>query len=181
MDKRFSTYATFWIKQSILRHISSNRGIIRFPTYIYDNISKINKFVQSYKATHTKIPTLEEISKNLGIKIRDINKYIDISENNFNSLEETYSENIDFHGIITPDENLETSLICKDTNKELIDFLDYLTPNEKNVIIGRYGLFDSDILTLGELGHNLHLTRERIRQIQLKAIDKLKIKFSDFH
>ncbi|MGL6064029.1 MAG: sigma-70 family RNA polymerase sigma factor [Fusobacteriaceae bacterium] len=181
LEKRFSTYAIFWIKQSILSHISTNRCGMRFPQYIYDNISKINKFTQSYKTLHTTFPTLDEISKNLGVKVKDIKKYIEISEKNFVSLEETCGENIDFHDIIASDENLESILIHKDTNEELLKFLDSLAPNEKNVIIGRYGLFNSEVLTLGEIGVKLSLTKERIRQIQLKAIDKLKIKLSDFH
>ncbi|MGL5123554.1 MAG: sigma-70 family RNA polymerase sigma factor [Fusobacteriaceae bacterium] len=181
LEKRFSTYAIFWIKQSILSHISTNRSGVRFPQYIYDNISRINKFKQSYKILHTTFPSLEEISKNLGVKIVDIKKYIEISENNFVSLEKNCGENIDYHDIIASDENLESILIHKDTNEELLKFLEYLTPNEKNVLIGRYGLFNSEILTLGEIGDKLHLTKERIRQIQLKAIDKLKIKFYNFH
>lgn len=174
LDKRFSTYATFWIKQSILRHISSNRGLIRFPTYIYDNISKINKFIQNYKTENSRTPTCQEISEFLGIKEKNIEKYTDIFEHNFSSLEESYGENIDFHGIITSEENFEEELIDRDKNDKLMNYLNVLTPNEKSVIISRYGLFNSNILTLGEIGDNLKLTRERIRQIQLKAIWKLK-------
>ncbi|MGL4253260.1 MAG: sigma-70 family RNA polymerase sigma factor [Fusobacteriaceae bacterium] len=182
LDRRFSTYATFWIRQSILRHISSNRGLIRLPTYIYDNVSKINKFIQSYRTQNNSVPSHEEIAKFLGIKVKDIRKYTDIFEHNFSSLEETYGENIDFHGVVPADENFEENILEKNSTKELMEYLDILTPNEKSVIISRYGLFNSAVLTLGEIGDNLNLTRERIRQIQLKAIDKLKeeIAHSDF-
>lgn len=174
LDRRFSTYATFWIRQSILRHISSNRGLIRLPTYIYDNVSKINKYIQSYRTQNNSIPTHEEIAEFLGLKAKDVRKYTDIFEHNFSSLEETYGENIDFHGVVPADENFENNILDENSNKELMEYLNILTPNEKSVIISRYGLFNSAVMTLGEIGDNLNLTRERIRQIQLKAIDKLK-------
>lgn len=179
MDKRFSTYATFWIKQSILRHISSNRGLIRFPTYIYDNVSKINKYIQSYKAKNSSTPTFKEIADYLGLKVKDVERYTDIFEQSFNSLEEPYGENIDFHSIIPTEYSFEEEIIDQTKNEELMKYLDSLTPNEKNVIISRYGLFNSNIMTLGEIGENLKLTRERIRQIQIKAIGKLKNEIGD--
>lgn len=182
LDRRFSTYATFWIRQSILRHISSSRSLIRLPTYIYDNVSKINKFTQSYRTQNNSMPSNEEIATFLGLKVKDIIKYTEIFEHNFSSLEETYGENIDFHGIVPADENFEETILERNSTEELMEYLEILTPNEKSVIISRYGLFNSAVLTLGEIGDNLNLTRERIRQIQLKAIDKLKeeIGQSDF-
>ncbi|MGL5100623.1 MAG: sigma factor-like helix-turn-helix DNA-binding protein, partial [Fusobacteriaceae bacterium] len=128
------------------------------------------------------VPTHEEIAEFLGIKVKDIRRYTDVFEHNFSSLEETYGENIDFHGVVPADENFEENILEKNSTKELMGYLDILTPNEKSVIISRYGLFNTAVLTLGEIGDNLNLTRERIRQIQLKAIDKLKeeITYSDF-
>lgn len=174
MGRRFSTYATFWIKQSILRYISSNRGVIRYPTYVYDNISKINKFVQEYKTVNNSLPTLEIIAQTLEFKVKDVEKYLNIFEQNLNSLEESYGENSDLHSIIPSEEIFEDSIIKKSVNENLIESLNALNPNERSVIIHRFGLFNKNILTLEEIGNNLNLTRERIRQIQIKAIDKLR-------
>lgn len=174
MGRRFSTYATFWIKQSILRYISSNRSVIRYPTYVYDNISKINKFVQSYKTIHNTLPTLEIIAASLEFKVKDVEKYLNIFEQNLNSLEESYGENSDLHSIIPSEEVFEDTIIKNSVNENLINSLKSLNSNERDVIIHRFGLFNKNVLTLEEIGHNLNLTRERIRQIQIKAIDKLR-------
>lgn len=173
-NRRFSTYATFWIKQSILRHLSSNKGLIRFPLYIYDNISKINKYINEYKSIHSCIPTNLEISTNLEIKLSDVERYREISSNRFNSFENLIGDGIDLHNILPSKDNLEDSFILKDTNDEFLSTLDILTPIEKNVIINRYGLFNSKPVTLGTLALSLDLSKERIRQIQATAIGKLK-------
>lgn len=180
LERKFSTYAMFWIKQSILRYISCNRGLIRFPTYIYDNISKINKVIQSYRVSKNSDPTTEEISKETGIKKRDVERYLDILDQSLNSLEDACGESGDYHSVIPSEKLLEEELIEQEEKKELFKSLDCLTPNERKVIIYRYGLFDKNILTLEEIGNYLNLTRERIRQIQLKAIDKLKLEYTYF-
>ncbi|MBC2855799.1 MAG: RNA polymerase sigma factor RpoD/SigA [Cetobacterium sp.] len=175
LERKFSTYAMFWIKQSILRYISCNRGLIRFPTYIYDNISKIKKSIQRYRVENTSDPCIEFIALEIGMKKKDVEKYLDILEQSLNSLEETCGENGDYHSIIPGDDYLEENIIEEESKSELIKNLECLTPNEKEVIIHRYGLFDKKILTLEEIGNCLNLTRERIRQIQIRAIDKLKL------
>ncbi|WP_319371152.1 sigma-70 family RNA polymerase sigma factor [uncultured Ilyobacter sp.] len=177
MDKRFSTYATFWIKQSILRYISSNKGVIRYPTYIYDNISKINKFIRDHKNKYGSIPSIETIALGLELKEKDVEKYINIFEQSLNSLEESYGENGDLHSIIPSEDLFEEQIITDSVNEELMKNLKILNSKERDVIIHRFGLFNKNILTLEEIGNHLNLTRERIRQIQLKAIDKLRDKF----
>ncbi|MCJ8341754.1 MAG: RNA polymerase sigma factor RpoD/SigA [Cetobacterium sp.] len=178
LERKFSTYAMFWIKQSILRYISCNRGIIRFPTYIYDNISKINKFTARFKGKENREPTIEEISKGTEIKKRDVRKYLDLIEQNLNSLDELCGENGDYHNIISNGDEVEENIINEEEKDFLIKTLNCLTPNEREVIIHRYGLFNRNILTLEEIGVYLNLTRERIRQIQIKAIDKLKANYN---
>lgn len=177
MDKRFSTYATFWIKQSILRYISSNKGVIRYPTYIYDNISKINKFIRDYKNKYDSVPSIKNIARGLEFKEKDVEKYINIFEMSLNSLEESYGENGDLHSIIPSEDLFEEQIITDSVNEELMKNLKILNSKERDVIIHRFGLFNKNVLTLEEIGSHLNLTRERIRQIQLKAIDKLRDKF----
>ncbi|MGL4307930.1 sigma-70 family RNA polymerase sigma factor [Cetobacterium sp. SF1] len=178
LERKFSTYAIFWIKQSILRYISCNRGLIRFPTYIYDNISKINKYIQKYRAKENKEPSLIEIAKGTEMKLKDVEKYLDLVDQSLNSLDEICGENGDYHSMIASNEELEESIICEEEKNFLMRKLRCLTPNEQQVLIYRYGLFNKKILTLEEIGDYLNLTRERIRQIQIRAIDKLKIEYN---
>jgi RNA polymerase sigma factor (sigma-70 family) len=176
MGKKFSTYATFWIKQSILRYISSNKGVIRYPVYIYDNLAKIKKFVATYKSKNSCEPTIEEISQYTEIKVRDIKRYLNLDDITFNSLDDSYGESGDLHGLIA-DKNgyIEENLIQESDREKLLKTLDILGEKEKEIIIHRFGLLNNEILTLDVLGKRLNLTRERIRQLQLRALNKLKI------
>lgn len=174
MRIRFSTYATFWIKQGILRYISCNKNLIRVPTYIYENISKINKFIQKYRNEIGEEPTFTEVGEKLNMKEHDVERYLFLEEKNFNFLEDTYGDNGDYHEVIPGEDCLEETIVEGDVKKSILMFIEKLTPNEKKVIIHRYGLFNQTIKTLEEIGNELQLTRERIRQIQISAIDKLK-------
>jgi RNA polymerase sigma factor (sigma-70 family) len=176
MGKKFSTYATFWIKQSILRYISSNKGVIRYPVYIYDNLAKIKKYIAIHRSQKNCEPTIEEISENTEIKIRDIKRYLSLDGVTFNSLDEAYGETGDLHGMIADkNELIEENLIAQSDKEKLLKTLEILGDKEKEIIIHRFGLLENDILTLDVLGKRLNLTRERIRQLQIRALNKLRV------
>ena len=176
MGKKFSTYATFWIKQSILRYISSNKGVIRYPVYIYDNLSKIKKFVAAYKSKNSCEPSLEEISAETELKVKDIKRYLKLNDITFNSLDDSYGETGDLHSLVA-DKNgyIEENLILENDRKKLLKTLDILGAKEREIIIYRFGLLNNEVLTLDILGKKMNLTRERIRQLQIRALNKLKI------
>jgi len=176
MGKKFSTYATFWIKQSILRYISSNKRVIRYPVYIYDNLAKIKKYMTNHRAKYGCEPSLEDIAKETELKIKDIKRYLKLNEVTFNSLDESYGEAGDLHSIIA-DKNcyIEENLIFESDKEKLLKTLDILGEKEREIIIYRFGLLNNEVLTLDILGKRLHLTRERIRQLQIRALNKLKI------
>lgn len=176
MGKKFSTYATFWIKQSILRYISSNKGVIRYPVYIYDNLAKIKKFIGRYKSKYSCEPTLEEISLKTELKVKDIKRYLKLNDVTFNSLDDSYGESGDMHSMI-PDKNsyIEENLILENDKEKLLKTLDILGAKERTIIVYRFGLLNNEILTLDILGKKMNLTRERIRQLQIRALNKLKI------
>ena len=176
MGRRFSTYATWWIKQSILRAFSTTKGIMRYPAYVHDNISKISKFMQNYKSIHEQIPSPETISKSLDFKIKDVKKYLDLIEQSFISLEESFSDNVSLHNLIPDDSYFEEEILSEYDYVELMELINKLNTKEKQVLIYRYGLFDSSVLTLEEIGDVMNLTRERIRQIQILALKKLRVK-----
>jgi RNA polymerase sigma factor (sigma-70 family) len=173
--KKFSTYATFWIKQSILRYISSNNKVIRHPVYVYDNLAKIRKFISEYKAKYEREPSIEKIAKATGIKKKDVEKYLELNEVTINSLDEPYGEIGNLYGTIADkSEYIEDKIILESDNETLLKALDILDEKEKEIIIHRFGLLDTKPMTLNELGKKLGLTRERVRQLQVRALNKLK-------
>lgn len=176
MDIRFSTYATWWIKQSILRSLNMSKGAMRYPSYVHDNLSKINKFIKHYKEQYALTPDKSLISKQLEIKESEVEKCLNLINLSFVSLEEPFQENVTLHNIIADSTFLEDEIFSSFETEELFMLLDKLSTKEKQVIIYRFGLFDTDPLTLEDIGEKLSLTRERIRQIQVGAIEKLKEK-----
>lgn len=172
---RFSTYAAFWIKQSILKHINSNRGLIRLPAYIYDGVSKVSKFIQEYKTKFNNFPTNEEMCKELEIKPKELERYLEILENKMAVGDEMYGNIAEYCSDILLNDTFEEDLIKKNSNILLLKKLNELSPREKEIIIFRYGLMNEKIMTLEELGEKMQLTKERIRQIQSQAIFKLKM------
>lgn len=177
--KRFSTYATWWIKQSILRALRTTKGIVRYPAYVHDNISKISKFIQEYKSKNESNPELEFIAKSLDFKVKDVQKYLDLINQSYVSFEEEGNDSISLHSVV-PDKNFfEDDLLTEYEYMELANLINKLNPKEKKVIICRYGLFNNSSMTLEEIGEEMNLTRERIRQIQIVALRKLKTKAKD--
>lgn len=174
MGKRFSTYATWWIKQSILRALTTTKGMMRYPAYVHDNISKITKFIRAYKSDYEQIPSTEIIAEALEFKVKDVIKYMDLINQSFVSLEDTFNDNVSLHSVIPDEFYFEDELFAEYEYIELIDLLNKLNSKEKKVIVNRYGLFDSTVLTLEQIGEEMNLTRERIRQIQLIALKKLR-------
>lgn len=174
LGKRFSTYATWWIKQSILRALTTTKGIMRYPAYVHDNISKITKFIQKYKSKHESVPDAEVIARELNFKLKDVKKYLDLINQSYISFEENYKDNISLHSMIPDKKYFEEELLLEYDYLELAELLDKLNPKEKKVIVYRYGLFDNLTLTLEEIGDRMNLTRERIRQIQIIALKKLR-------
>lgn len=171
---RFSTYASFWIKQSILKYINSSRGLIRFPMYIYDSLSKVNKFIQEYKNKDATFPSIEEICESLAMNKKEIKRCLELLENKMSVGNEVCSDIAEYCSNILYDDTFEDKLIKKNSNMDLMKKVSELPAKEREVLIHRYGLLDEKPLTLGEVGERMNLTKERIRQIQAEAIYKLK-------
>ncbi|MBQ7467035.1 MAG: RNA polymerase sigma factor RpoD [Clostridia bacterium] len=174
---RFSTYATWWIRQSITRAIADQARTIRIPVHM---VETINKEVRASRALLQKLgrePTTEEIAKEMGIseeKVREIQK---IAQETI-SLDTPVGEEEDTNlGTFLQDEtaanpsDAATNLMLKE---QLLDVLSTLTPREQKVIMLRYGVEDGHPRTLEEVGKEFNVTRERIRQIEAKALKKLR-------
>lgn len=174
---RFSTYATWWIKQAVERSIANHSRTIRLPVHVSSRIHKISKLTSHYMEKEGREPSIEELSKDTGLKIEFI-------KNLFSMIIKTYSLEtlIDEEGKLTLEEVLadpfieEPLSVLEHTKRaeEVASWLDTLTIDEKKVVTLRYGLDGEEPQTLESIGKIFGVTRERIRQIEQKALNKLR-------
>lgn len=177
---RFSTYAVWWIKQSIKKAIINTGRDIRIPSYKYEQLSKVNKVISDYTNKYGEAPSVEYIAKKVDLKeskvVLLINGFQDIL-----SLNETIGDNIYLEDIIGATSNIEEELIKESQILEMYELLEkILNERERQILSLRYGLHDNKIHTLKEIGERLNITRERVRQIEKKAIIKLKGHFKEY-
>ena len=174
---KFSTYGTWWIRQSITRAISDQSRLMRLPVHMVESISKYSKAVRDLVQELGRDPTIEEIAAKLNTTV---NKVIDIQRISQDpiSLESKMGHEEDSKiGDLIPDENAQSPSEVAQKNmlkEQLMGVLESLTPREQKVIRLRYGLDDSHPRTLEEVGREFSVTRERIRQIEAKALRKLR-------
>ena len=174
---RFSTYATWWIKQAITRAIADQSRTIRLPVHMVETINRYARVVRMLTQKLTRDPTIEEVAEEMGISV---NKAIEIKRSALDPIslespagEEEDSKMIDF----IEDESAKSPMEVASQNllrEQLLAVIDTLTPREQQVIRERYGLMDGKAKTLEEVGKEFSVTRERIRQIEAKALRKLK-------
>lgn len=174
---RFSTYAVWWIKQAIKKATINKGRDIRIPSYKYEQIAKVNKIMSEYVSEYGQPPSTEYIAEKMDLKenkvILLINEFQDIM-----SLNETIGENIYLEDIIGEENNIEDEIIKDDQILEMKELLaSVLTDREQQILELRYGLYEQKIHTLKEIGDIMNITRERVRQIEKKAILKLKHHF----
>ena len=174
---KFSTYATWWIRQAITRAIADQARTIRIPVHMVETINKIVRVQRLLLQQYGREPTPEEIAKEMGIPEQRVVEIQKISQDPV-SLETPIGEEEDSHlGDFIEDEQAlaPTDVVASNLLKEqLLEILDTLTPREEKVLRLRYGLDDGKPRTLEEVGKEFNVTRERIRQIEAKALRKLR-------
>ena len=180
MGLTFSNYAIWWIRQTITRSIDNESKIIRIPARAYEYLLKIKKFMQNYYVNCGQIPSVETISKALNLKedvIESVLPYIDDMVSLNDQINNDESNDTELIDLIKDDYNLEEEMFEKNKNKEFRDYVfnyPYLTDREKLVLSYRFGFEDGQIHTLDDVGQVIGVTRERIRQIENKAIRRLR-------
>lgn len=174
---KFSTYATWWIRQAITRALADQARTIRVPVHMVETINKMARIERQMTLELNREPTDQELSKKMGLSVEKIAEIKKISQDPV-SLEKPISDEDDSHlGDFLADERtmspeeFATYEILKD---ELREVLNTLTVREKEVLELRFGLFDGSSHTLEEVGKKFKVTRERIRQIEAKALRKLR-------
>ena len=174
---KFSTYATWWIRQSVSRFLANYGRTIRIPVYMTENVIKYKQTVQRLYKQWGHKPTVEEIANELETtpeEIAELHKY----SQRIASLEASVSDenSVELGDLIEDTRSLDpVDIVAKVfRDQKLKQMLDGLTEREAEILKFRYGLIDGDPHTLKETGKRLGLTRERIRQIETKALNKLR-------
>jgi RNA polymerase primary sigma factor len=184
---KFSTYAVFWIKQSIRRSIDNTGKTIRIPSYAVDNIRKWIHYWEDLKSSLGRNPSLKEATDNLNLSVKELKSL-------FHALDMSKgAESLDAK--ITDDENVSVGDMLEDKNinnspEDLIDMLrtkeyinevmEMLNEKEKLIVIKRFGLDRNPPMTLAEIGREIHVSRERVRQILEVALCKMRKFLKDY-
>ena len=174
---KFSTYATWWIRQSITRAIADQARTIRIPVHMVETINKLTRVQRVLLQELGREPLPEEIAEKMGVTVERVREIQKIAQDPV-SLETPIGEEEDSHlgdfiedeKTITPSDSVAFSML----KEQLLGVLDTLTPREEKVLRLRYGIDDGKPRTLEEVGKEFNVTRERIRQIEAKALRKLR-------
>ncbi|MBO5954348.1 MAG: RNA polymerase sigma factor RpoD [Clostridia bacterium] len=174
---KFSTYGTWWIRQSITRAISDQARLMRVPVHMVETILRHNKAVRDLLQELGRDPSLEEIAEKLGTTVEKVVEVQRISQDPISLESKMGHEEDSKMGDLIPDDNALSPQDVAMQNmlkEQLMSVLETLTPREQKVIRLRYGLDDAHPRTLEEVGREFSVTRERIRQIEAKALRKLR-------
>ncbi len=174
---KFSTYATWWIRQAITRAIADQARTIRIPVHMVETMNKVKRVSSQMMHNNGHEPSAEEVADELGMTAEKVKDVLKAAQDPM-SLDSPVGEEDDSHlgdfipddGAVAPSDRASQTLL----REQLLEVLDSLTPREERVLRMRFGLIDGNPRTLEEVGKEFHVTRERIRQIEAKALRKLR-------
>ncbi len=174
---KFSTYATWWIRQAVTRALSNYGRTVRIPVYVTDNIAKYKKAAEELYIRTGKKPDAEEVAQVLGIKVKEAQKLRSFVEDvsPLDKLETTDDDS--GRGIPESLEprRVDDAIAQIEMDQQLEQLMEQLTEREANIMRFRYGLMDGEAHTLEETGKQFGLTRERIRQIEKDVMRRLRL------
>ncbi len=174
---RFSTYATWWIRQTIERAIMNQTRDVRVPIHVLKDLSLYRRTEKELTKSFGRAATHDDIAAELGISVKDIEKTFE-HDRHYASMDTPITEEGGgtMADIIadTPDNDPALKEETSDLEEKMLSIIDELKPKQKDVIIRRFGMLGQDPQTLEEVGEEMSLTRERVRQIQVEALNRLK-------
>jgi len=174
---KFSTYAIWWIRQAISRAIHEKSKTIHLPVSAFDLVTKVERFSRKWYLQHGKAPSVETIAEELKCSVEKIEMTMECSASPISldmEINDDSGTTIGEYIEDTQSENPFSRLSLDNLREHIYLVLDTLDPKEKKTVIMRFGLDDGRIKTLSEIGAKLKLTNERVRQIEIKALRKLK-------
>ncbi len=185
---RFSTYASWWVKQYIMRALANQGKTIRLPVYMVERISKIERFINDFKAKQNRAPSNEEIADKMQLSEEKVSEIFMIAKKT-QSINQQLDENFELGDVLEDKNAIHSERVVSTAmlQEEIIDMLSYLKPREMEIISRRFGLDGERPNTLKEISHVYDISRERVRQIEevclrklKKLMKKKKIFYSDF-
>ncbi len=173
---RFSTYAYWWIRQAITRALAVKSRTIRLPVHITEKVNKIKKVQRELSVQLGRNATSVEIAEKLGVKSEEVKKYLNLIRNPVSlDLKIGKEEDSELADMLQDDGSSPEDYANQNSmRQDLLDLLSELSPKEREVISLRFGLVDGDEWSLAKIGERLNLSRERIRQLEAKAIASLR-------
>jgi RNA polymerase primary sigma factor len=179
---KFSTYATWWIRQCVSRAIANQARTIRLPVHMFEKINRVSRVIAHLHQKLGRKPTVEEIAQQMGSSVEKIHEILKASQQPI-SLETPVGEDNDNElGDLLEDQTRQSPMEIT-AHYQLQEYVDNalqeLSERERAILQLRYGLVDGTSHSLTEIGELLHVSRERVRQIEMKALQKLRVKSSD--
>ena len=173
---KFSTYATWWIRQAVTRSLSNQGRTVRIPVYVTDNVARYKKTAEELYIKSGKRPDPEEVAAQMGIKVAEAKRLREFVEDvsPLDNLETT--DDADGRGVPEPLQarRVDKAIVQFELDQQMEELMKQLSPREANILRYRYGLADGRAHTLEQTGKEFNLTRERIRQIEKDAMKRLR-------
>ncbi|HYA99485.1 MAG TPA: sigma-70 family RNA polymerase sigma factor [Ktedonobacteraceae bacterium] len=179
---KFSTYATWWIRQYVSRALANQARTIRVPVHMYEKINRVTRVSTRLHQELGRKPTVEELAQHIGISEEQVQEILLASQQTISLETPVGEDNEDELGDFLEDQFLPSPLELTEFSQlqEYVALaLQGLSERERHVLQLRYGLLDGTSHTLTEIGELLHVSRERVRQIEIKALQKLRVQGSD--
>lgn len=175
---RFTTYATWWIQQSMMRALTDYSRTIRLPAHIVERLGKLNRSREYLQKKNNEQPTIEEVAKEISLPVEKVRQVLELSQA-LASLDMPLDDEEDRNCFMDIVQNASASspeddIVVKTIRERLNEVLDTLLPREAEILRLRFGLSDGTSHTLEQLGSIFGITRERVRQIEKKALTKLR-------
>jgi RNA polymerase nonessential primary-like sigma factor len=174
---RFSTYAYWWIRQAITRAIAEKSRTIRLPIHIFEKLNKIKKAQRSLAQKLGRTATLREVAEEIDVPLKLVRSYLDQSQHPMSlNLRVGDKHDTEFGELLEDDQDNtpEEFVVRANLHQDMVQLLDRLTPQQREVLTLRFGLDTGNSLSLSKVGKHLNVSRERVRQIERDAIKKLR-------